>query len=265
MTVPVSNLAGKRIVVTRAAQQAGELDDLLRSRGATPLPYPCIAIVPPADTGALDGALRDLAAGRFDWLVLTSRNAITILAERLRALDRAPSQASRFSVAAVGSATAQAVERELGLPVDLVPVTFVTEALAADLLRRLAPNGRVLVCQADIARPVLVETLAAGGAAVTSVVAYRTVMGSGGVDLPALLRAGQVDAVTFTSASTVRNLLARLNAEGGHVADLASVCLACVGPVTSETAQKLGMIVQVMPSQHTIPALVDSLEAYFAE
>ncbi len=214
-----SSLAGRRVVVTRAAQQAGDLEELLCSRGAEPLLYPCIAIAPPEDTGPLDEALRALAAGQFDWLVLTSRNAVTILAQRLRVANIGPLQPDRFSVAAVGSATAQALERDLGLSVDLVPETFVAEALAGDLLQRLAPNGHVLVCQADIARPVLVETLAAGGAAVTSVVAYRTVIGSGGVDLPALLRAGQVDAVTFTSSSTVRNLLIRLDAEGGSAAE----------------------------------------------
>lgn len=265
MTSGISSLAGKRVVGTRAVEQAGELDDLLRSRGAKPLAYPCIAIVPPADTGPLDSALRDLAAGRFDWLVLTSRNAVTVLAERLQMLDIGPLVMDQFSVAVVGSATAQAVERDLGLPVDLVPETFVAEALAVDLLQRLTPGGQVLVCQADIARPVLVETLAAGGAPVTSVVAYRTVLGSGGVDLPALLRDSQVDAVTLTSSSTAKNLLVRLEGEGGRVADLAGVCIACVGPITAESARKLGLSVQVVPPEHTVPALVNSLEAYFAE
>ncbi|MCA9871777.1 MAG: uroporphyrinogen-III synthase, partial [Anaerolineae bacterium] len=87
---PVSGLAGKRIVVTRAAEQAGDLDELLRERGATPLPYPCIAIAVPEDAAPLDEALRGLAAGGYDWLVLTSRNAVAILAERLDALDLAP-------------------------------------------------------------------------------------------------------------------------------------------------------------------------------
>ncbi len=87
MSAARSALAGKRIVVTRAANQADELDDLLRSRGAEPLPYPCIAIAPPTDTGPLDAALRDLVAGEFTWLVLTSRNAVVVLAERLVSYD----------------------------------------------------------------------------------------------------------------------------------------------------------------------------------
>ena len=261
---PMSSLAGKRVVVTRTAEQAGDLDHLLFSRGATPLVYPCIAIAAPEDTEPLDEALRDLAAGGFDWLVLTSRNAVTILAERMDALDLAPLASGTFKVAAVGAATGAAIEARLGLNVDLLPQEFVAEALAEALVAQLPAGGRVLLCQADIARPVLAEALAVGGADLTSVVAYRTVPGSGGVDLPALLRAGEVDAITFTSSSTVRNLLVRLDGVGGRRQDLAGVCLAYIGPVTAGTAAKLGLTVDVVPAEHTIPALVDALEAHFA-
>jgi len=195
-----SSLTGKRIVVTRAADSAGDLEELLRSRGAEPLPYPCIAIAAPEERGPLDAALRSLYAGDFDWLVITSRNAVTALVECLQALGLERRSLSRFAVAAVGSATARAAERELGVHADLIPCEFVAEALAAALVERIRPNDRVLVCQADIARPVLAEALQAAGVAVTSVVAYRTVIGSGGVDLRSLLAAGRVDAITFTSA-----------------------------------------------------------------
>ncbi|MCX7671089.1 MAG: uroporphyrinogen-III synthase, partial [Anaerolineae bacterium] len=99
MTTASGPLQGKRIAVTRAAHQAGELDDLLRRRGAEPLPYPCIAIAPPADTGPLDAALRELAAGAFDWLVLTSRNAVDVLADRLAALGLSLPAAPRIALA----------------------------------------------------------------------------------------------------------------------------------------------------------------------
>ena len=264
MSAARSALAGKRIVVTRAANQADELDDLLRSRGAEPLSYPCIAIAPPADTGPLDAALRGLVAGEFAWLVLTSRNTVAVLAERLKALGLTLHNARQVSLAAVGTATAEAAGRELGLRAGLIPAESVAEALAAALVERLKPGDRVLLCQADIARSVLADALRAAGADVISVVAYRTVASSGGVDLPALLAARQVDALTFTSASTVRNLMLRLAAEGGRPADLAGVCIACLGPITADTAQKLGLTVHVVPVEHTIPALVEALEAYFA-
>lgn len=260
MTTGASPLHGKRIVVTRAAHQAGELDDLLRRRGAEPLPYPCIAIAPPADSGPLDAALKRLAAGEFAWLVLTSRNAVDVVAGRLAALGLSL-PAARVHLAAVGAATATAAEERLGLRADLVPDEFVAEELAAALLARLRPGERILLCQADSARPVLANALAGHGYEVTSVVAYRTVIGSGGVDLPALLADRQVDAIIFTSASTVRNLLARLAAEGGDPADLRHVCVACLGPVTAEAARNCGLTVHVMPEEHTLSALVDALEA----
>jgi uroporphyrinogen-III synthase len=269
MSAARSALAGKRIVVTRAANQADDLDDLLRSRGAEPLSYPCIAIAPPADTGPLDAALRGLVSGEFAWLVLTSRNTVAMLAERLKALGvdlrgNRPLHRQAVSLAAVGAATAEAAGHELGLRADLIPGEFVAEALAAALVERLRPGDRVLLCQADIARPVLADALRAAGAEVTSLVAYCTVIGRGGIDLPARLAAGHVDAITFTSASTVRSLLQRLAAEGGRPADLADVCIAGLGPITADAAQKLGLTVHVVPVEPTIPALVEALEAHFA-
>jgi uroporphyrinogen-III synthase len=305
-----SALQGKRIVLTRAAHQLDDLEELLRGRGAVPLPYPCIAIAPPEDPAALDAALADLLAGAFDWLVLTSQNAVLVLADRLKPEPPVPPNfggpggrlpveppvppnfggpggrlpveppvppnfggpggqgagwnEGRFAVAAIGAATAEAAGRLLGLSVQLVPDEFVAEALAEALAGRLSVGGRVLICQADIGRPVLAEALRARGIAVTSVVAYRTVIGRGGVDLPALLADRQVDAITFTSPSTVRNLFARLAAEGGDPDHLADVCVACLGPVTADAARRHGLSVHVLPEQHTIPALVEALEAYFA-
>ena len=261
---PPKPLHGKRVVVTRAADQAGELVDLLRDHGADPLSYPCIAIAPPADTAPLDDALRRLAAGKFDWLVLTSRNTVTVLAGRLADLGLDTAAAHPVCVAAVGEATAAAAERELGLKVDLMPAEFVAEALSSAMRARLHPGDRVLLCQADIARPVLARELTAAGAGVTAVAAYRTVMGSGGVNLPALLAEHSVDAMTFTSSSTVRNLLQRLRDEGGERADLDGVCLACLGPITAATAREQGLSVLVAPETHTLPALVEALETYFS-
>jgi uroporphyrinogen III methyltransferase/synthase len=261
---PITSLAGKRVVVTRATDQAGELIELLRNRGAEPLAYPCIAVAQPEDTASLDAALQAMCAGEFDCLVLTSRNGVTALRARLLALGLDPEGLSRVAVAAVGPATARAVERELGVRAVTVPDEFVAEALAAALAGRLRPGERVLLCQADIARAVLAESLAAAGAAVTSVVAYRTVIGAGGVDLPALLEAGQVDAILLTSASTAHNLRRRLDAESGRHVDLAGVCVACLGPIVAGAAQELGWTVSVLPAEPTLPALLDALETYFA-
>lgn len=258
-------LSGKRIVVTRAAGQSDEFDELLTSRGAEPLAYPCIAIAPPEDIAPLDAALHGLASGSIDWLVLTSRNTVSVLAARLRELGLNLRAARTVCVAAVGEATAASAERDLGVQVDLVPAEFVAESLVAALVSRLHPGDRVLLCQADIARPVLTEELRAAGVTVTSVVAYRTIPGSGGIDLVANLANHRIDAVTFTSSSTVRNFLERLQADGGTRSSLDGVCLAFLGPVAAGTARQLGLPVHVAPLDHTLPALVDALEVHFSQ
>jgi uroporphyrinogen-III synthase len=171
-------MKGKRIVVTRASHQAAELSELLRRRGAEPLVYPCIAIAPPHDPAALDAGLRAAIAGAFDWLVLTSTNTALALAQRLAELGLAPAQLDGIAVAAVGPATAAAAQRLLGLPVRVVPETYVAESLAATL--RPTSQMRILLAQADLARPILAQELTAAGANVTTVAAYRTVLGSGG-------------------------------------------------------------------------------------
>ena len=266
-----NGLRGRRVVVTQAEHQAPALIGLLEARGATALPYPCIAIVPPANIAPLDASLQRLAGGAFDWLVLTSANGVRIVAERLDALAIAPDRLHTLHIATVGAATAKAVQAQLGLPVALVPDEQVAEGLAAALAAAMQPGARVLLPQAELARPVLAEQLAASGAHVTQVVAYRTVCGTGGVDLPALLAAGAADAVTLTSSSTFRNLLARLASPGSPSPSsallpgdlLRGVCLACIGPVTAETVRAAGFDPAVVAADQSLEGLVDALEAYF--
>lgn len=252
---------GRRVVVTRSPEQAAPLSELLRRAGAEPLLYPCITVAPPADPAALDAALTDALAGRFDWLVLTSSNTVVALARRLQALGHAPGSLAGLAAAAVGPATAAAARRLLDVQTRLVPDEFVAEALAAAL--QPIAGASVLLPQADLARSLLADTLRAAGAAVTSIVAYRTVVGQGGVDLADALAAGRVDAVTFTSSSTVDNFLRRLSDEGGHPRQLRAVCVACLGPITRETALAHGLRVAVTPARSTLPELVAGLSAYF--
>ena len=155
-------MKGKRIVVTRAPHQAGELADLLRAHGAEVLLYPCIAIVPPEETSLLDDALRKAAAGEFDWLVLTSANTVEALRQRCGALGLS---LRGTQAAAVGPATARSARELLEVNVQIVPEEFAAEVLAVAL--QLAPGTRVFLPQADIARTVLHDQLAAAGADVT--------------------------------------------------------------------------------------------------
>jgi uroporphyrinogen-III synthase len=283
-------LAGLRIVNTRASRQASSLTRLLEAEGAEVLHYPTVEIKPCADSGKLDAALKELAAGRFDWLVITSANTVYTLADRLRTLGIQHARIAQHStkVAAVGSATASAVREELNLSVDLLPDAYVAESLAASL--RVGRGSRVLLPQSALARPLLVNTLRRVGAEVAAVTAYRTVVGHGGDDLPRHFRQGNVDAVVFTSASTVHNFVERLKAEipeesqeergegeipagrervsncsllSSYFSQL-NLAVACIGPKTAEAARGHELPVQVVADDRTVEGLVHSLKAYFA-
>jgi uroporphyrinogen-III synthase len=256
-------LVGKQIVNTRASHQSGELDALLLARGAIPVPYPCIAIAPPDDSGTLDSTLKSAVRGEFDWLVLTSANTVRILRDRLEVLGQTLVACPGLAVAAIGPATADAVETLLEIRVDLMPGEYVAEELAAAL--KTTARRRILLPQAEIARTVLAEELHAAGMDVTAIAAYQTVIGSGGVEMSDLLTNGLVDAVIFTSPSTVRNFAVRLEAEGGTLADFKDVCIASIGPVTENAVTALGLANTLTPKDHTLLGVVAALEGYFSQ
>ena len=156
-----------------------------------------------------------------------------------------------------------ALTDRLGIVADLYPEEYLAEALAGQLVARGAQ--RVLIPQAEQAREALVRILGANGVEVEAVTAYRTVLGSGGADVPGLLRSGRVDAVVFASPSAVDNMAARFDRENGDWDDLRRVCVACIGPVTSAAAERRGLEVQVLAGDHTILDLVDGLERYFQD
>jgi uroporphyrinogen-III synthase len=239
----VSTLAGRRIVVTRARDQASTLVTALESRGAEIIELPVIAIVPAHDDGAaLRAALARAEA--YEWIVVTSTNGVAAL---LAAADVATLARSRL--AAVGPATADAL-RQAGLDVALMPARFVAEGLVADFPE---PSGAatVLVAQADRARPVLVDGLRARGWNVEAIVAYRTVPAT--IDDAARARVAAADAVTFTSGSTVDNFVAALDEHA-----VPSVVVS-IGPVTTAAARRHGIEVTAEAMPHTIEGLVDAL------
>jgi len=252
-------LAGIRVVVTRAPHQAAEMADLLRQAGAVPLLYPCLEISPPEDTEPLDAVLLSAASREYDLLVLTSVNTVYILAQRLAALDIALSD---LPAAAVGPKTAAAAEAMLGLNVTLVANKHVAESLADELSP--TPGERLLLPQSAIARTVLADRLRAAGAQLTVVEAYRTCLGQGGDPVPDLLADKMIEAITFTSSSTVTNFLKRLKKEGGDRRHLNDVCLAAIGPVTAATMAEEDLPVDVMPADYTLKGLVNALEKTFA-
>lgn len=259
----MSALAGKVVIVTRAEHQAAALESLLQAEGATTYRYPCLAIAPPDNCGPLDDALRGVAAGQFDWLALTSANTVDALAQRLAAIEMESEALASLRIAAVGSSTARAAEESLGLRVETIPMSF----SAVDMARAFPDiaGARILLPQSALADDEMTRALAQRGARVTSLIAYQPGMSRGGVDLPVLLQAGTVDAITLTSASTANNLARRLQSEGGDIHMLQGVCLACIGPSTAQALETLGLRADVIASEHTLVGLTQALVAYFAQ
>jgi uroporphyrinogen III methyltransferase/synthase len=245
-------LFGKRVLVTRARSQASALSQRLRELGAEPVELPAIAIVPPSDWSKLDQALDKLSS--YDWVIFTSANGVQTVAERLRALGGDLGLLDGPRVAAIGPATAQALQ-DHGLRVDFVPPVYVAEEIAAGIGD--VRGQRVLLPRADKARPALAQDLRRKGALVDEVVAYRTTPSISG-DLRAILGNGKIDIVTFTSSSTVKNLAAALG-KGSAGEALNGMLVACIGPVTARTAQELGIHVDVVAPEHTIRGLVDAI------
>lgn len=238
-------LAGRRIVVTRPAQQAEELAAPLRALGAEVLLVPTIEIGPPADDGrALDAALRRLGAYR--WLVVTSVNGVDAL------LDRAPSRPAGLQVAAIGPATASRM-RAAGWAVDLVPDEYVAEALLDALGRPAAPGDAVLLARAAVARDVLPDGLRDRGWTVDVVEAYRTVDAL--VDDDLLRDVVSADTVTFTSPSTVERFVGLVGVAG------VPPRVACIGPVTARAARAAGLDVTIEASTYTVEGLLEALVA----
>ena len=258
-------LFGRRIVVTRAREQAGELTEMLEERGAQVIAAPTIRIVAPEDTAALDRAARD--ASTFDWIVFTSGNGVVHFMQTLLASGDVR-DLKGVRICTVGPSTAAKLER-YGIRVDLTPAEYRAESVV-DALRGFGDlhHKRILLPRADIGREVLGEDLRAAGAEVHEVAAYRTIAGhadnQGDPDIYRLLLDGQIDAVTFTSASTVRNFAEMLGRE--QAADLLrTIAVACIGPVTAEAAQQLGIATTIMPARYTIQDLVGALVTHFGQ
>jgi uroporphyrinogen III methyltransferase/synthase len=240
------SLDGRTILITRPAEQAGPLVRELEDRGARVLVAPTIRLVP-ARSAALTAALEELAAGGFEWVALTSRTTVHVLRSRLSS-----PRDVRAKVAVIGEGTAEAFRRWTGREPDLQPATFTTAALARRFPRG---SGRVLCARADIAADGLGAALARKGWDPVRVDAYRTRLAT---SFPREVRRAimwdEVDAVTFTSASTVRGFHNALGLRWGRFR------IVCIGPVTAREARRLLGPVHAVARPHTIAGLVEAVE-----
>ena len=266
-------LAGKRLLVTRPRAQAADLCDKLAALGAEPILFPTIEIAPMDDYSALDQAIA--ALDKYQWIIFTSVNGVAAFWYRLTVVGA--SLVPALKIAAIGPATAQALEKH-GVSAELIPEEYVAEALAAEIGD--VSGQWILLPRADIAREALAVELSRRGAIVHEIAVYRT--------LPAMpdpqglteLRRG-VDAIMFTSSSTVRNFVAllsgstkyidaanyrRMGHDGIPMPSLDRAAIACIGPITAQTAREVGLPVDVMARReaYTMDGLVAALVEYFS-
>jgi uroporphyrinogen III methyltransferase/synthase len=254
-------LFGRRVVVTRARAQAGELSRELEALGAEVFEFPTIEIKPPEDFGPLDEAIGNLDS--FDWIVFTSVNGVEAFVKRLRhhGLDlRAVPQSAKL--AAIGPATAHRVE-SAGLRVDVTPAEYRAEALIEALAGHSLESKKVLIPRAEVAREILPEKLREAGAEVVVPPAYESVPSEEGKErLKELLENGEIDCVTFTASSTVENFVRAFGEEAARL--LSEARVACIGPITAETARGHGLRVDAEADEYTIPGLVKAVVGLLA-
>lgn len=259
-----SPLAGRTVVVTRARHQARELAEALHRRGASVVLLPVIAISDPESWAELDVALRAVAAGDYDWVLITSVNAARRVAERSAVAGLDASLWSRTRVAAVGNTTA-ATLRNRGIAPDLVPPRATSTGLAAALG---VGSGRVLLPRVANAPPDLPTCLRDLGWTPDEVTAYvNTPVGSAEPEARSV-RNGAFDAVTFTSPSTVRGFASGIGSPGGLAlspADDGARKVVCIGPVTQKAALELGFRVDTVATDQSDEGLADAVSLSFRD
>jgi uroporphyrinogen III methyltransferase/synthase len=248
-------LAGKTILITRAASQSQPLHHALEQAGARVLECPAMEIAPVDDWSDVDRAISALAS--YDLLIFTSGNAVDLFMQRV--LDAGIS--SEVPIAVIGAATAEKLAR-WNLTASLVPDTFRAEGLL-ELLPENMSGKRVLFPRAETAREILPEEMRRRGAVVDVVTVYRTVKSAEGLkDLRALLASERVDAIVLTSPSAVRFVVETLGSD--LTTSLQGVAIAVIGPVVADTVAAVGLKVDIQSDKATITELVDKIRGYFS-
>jgi uroporphyrinogen III methyltransferase/synthase len=255
-------LFGRRIVVTRAREQASEFLAALCELGAQCVEFPTIEIIPPEDWSGLDRTIAALET--YQWLLFTSVNGVKYFFRRLQTLGKDARDLKGIKIGAIGPKTAQAIQSR-GIRPDLVPDEYRAEAVVLRFREMGFKAGKILLPRAASAREVLPEELKEMGFKVDVVDAYRTVRPDREKGrIREMLQCGQVHMVTFTSSSTVNNFVDMFREEGPEFLKwMKRVAVACIGPITARTAEESGLFVSLMPSEYTVEALTDAIVAHF--
>ena len=255
----MSEMDGKKVIVTRPRAQFDSFSRELEDLGAIPIPFPVIAIEQVEDTTSLDRALAKLSC--YEWLVLTSVNGVEKVWERMDRLGLNTNLPENVQVAAIGPKTAAALNAR-GIHPDFVPQEYVAEAIVpglGDLQDRW-----VLLPRADIARPALAEAIMQAGGIAHEIAAYRTTMGVPEARSLETLKAG-VDILTFTSSSTVTNFERIVRDAGLDPLNLpGDPLVACIGPITAQTARQLGFNVDITANEYTTKGLCHAISRYYS-
>ncbi len=254
-------LAGWRVLVTRTRQQSSTLAEALRAEGAQPVLLPAIEIARRAEPDAVRAAIEALRAAAYQWVAFTSANAVEAWFDLVRDEGEDARLFAGAGIAAVGTATERTLEAR-GLSADLVPSRASGDGVADALIADSVERARILVPRAERADPALVERLRAAGATVDEVTLYLAAPPAAPPpEVLAAVRAGEIDAVTFTSSSTVRNLAALL---AGDLEALSGAVVACIGPQTAEAAVEAGLAPHVVADEPSVDGLVGALRRYAA-
>ncbi len=254
-------LSGKKILITRARGQAGDFAAQLRSVGAEVVEFPTIEIVPPLHWGKIDRAMDQLNA--YDWIIFTSANGVDFFWQRMMDRGTNPRLPSSLKVCAIGPATARRLKKKRAA-VHYIPKEYIAESILEGFEKMAVKGERILLARAKKARDILPTGLKKMGAEVDVVAVYRTTRPRGGSKkLKKLLTEGKIDAVAFTSSSTVNHFAELLKGEDLKKL-MRRIAVAGIGPVTAKTAREWGMKVKIQPKQFTIPGLTRAITKYFS-
>lgn len=249
-------LQGQRILVTRAKEQATSFSKKIKELGGKPIEIPLIKIQAPQYTKKIEQTMQKLHT--YNWIVFTSVNGVHYFFDYLQKFNAVIPELNRPRIAVVGIKTFHAIEKK-GLKVDVIPKDFVAESLMDELAKRVKSDDKILLARGNLARSFLPEKLAELGIKVEDLVIYETVLNiERQVELFNLLESRSLDIITFTSSSTVTNFVELL--EGTAWKDyLESVQIACIGPITEQTAIDVGLTPQIVASDYTIAGLLEAI------
>jgi uroporphyrinogen III methyltransferase/synthase len=255
-------LFGRKIVVTRAREQASRFLHELSLLGADCIEFPTIEVVAPESWGPLDRAIGEL--DRYQWLLFTSVNGVKHFLERLQVLKRDVRDLKGLKIGAIGPKTAEML-RHMGIRPNLIPDEYRAEAVIASFKKWPIQGTRILLPRAAQAREILPKKLKEMGAAIDVVSAYRTVKPEKDtMRIRQLLEEKAIDMVTFTSSSTVMNFISMFQADRTRFqACMSRVAVACIGPITAKTAQENGLQVKVVSTEYTVEGLIQSILDYY--